>query len=217
MYRDYARESRRLIVEDRAIARLQYAREKISPQDNFTAQGGVAVISNALIRTGITVRECQREMLKPASEGEADAGSCSAWAVNGFLVSAATSLQNDLDRIASFCQFQEPSDDVDTNSVYFRSYTFSTSNFCRISILQSKIAELRFDGKNFYDTANALKHEFPWVGQVSTGSDGFKSVRDSGGSEFLNEFVVKVYKLAVASIRILEGVYECRPTKFPSV
>jgi hypothetical protein len=176
--------------------------------DGYTHQGGVAVLCNGMVETARMILECE-DML-----GKQD---CSHWAVNGLLAAASCSLQNDLDRIANFCQHAQPLEKFEGANVYFRSYDFILADFAVIGVLQKKIAALEYDNANFNDFANNRKHVMPWVGMVTENADGLKDVFDVNGTGVVRGFLVPVHKAAIAAAKVLIKLYGCPSLKFPCV
>eukprot|EP00798_Chlamydomonas_sp_ICE-L_P017248 gene17248-23572_t len=90
----------------------------------FTPKGGVAIIANQLCIVARTLVSAKSELSAAPVDG--DYAHPSAFMVNGMLVSAATSLQNVLEAVASLCHYLQPDSDHQ-GFVYFSTYPFSVS------------------------------------------------------------------------------------------
>jgi hypothetical protein len=122
---------------------------------HFTVAGGVVVVANALIHASGPLDQARYALsdLPPAS----NSGS-----LNGLLYVATVMLQSVLDSVASLAQ--RISDLPGQNKIYFHDYQFVHSSLVWMSKHQQKINAVEYDGKRFYDYANFIKHEQPWVG-----------------------------------------------------
>lgn len=159
----------------------------------FTPKGGVATIANQLCIVARILVSAKSELSAATVHG--DYAHPSAFVVNGMLVSAATSLQNVLEAVASLCHHLQPDSDHQ-GDVYFSAYPFSVSAWEFIAIIKrTEINPLKFRGQSFNDLANSLKHELPWIGIISE-VDHKHDVYDETGVGVLRGLLLPMYTIA---------------------
>jgi hypothetical protein len=157
---------------------------------NLGARGAVAVVGNAFVYV-LQPLEQARQMIgrsgKASPAVPTDLGQ-----VNGLLFTATVMALSVLDAFASACQ--EISELPGQHKVYFERYDFIHSEVAWVQGYQASIAKLVFEGNGFFDYANRLKHERPWVGSLSTSErTGVVDVYDSSGMGYLYSVLVPLY------------------------
>lgn len=146
------------VAEFAAAESLQVAEPRSRAGDDFSIQGSILVLANALSFVAEPLHQAQ------ISLGKLRAGDNSA-ALNGYIYVATVLLQSILDGVASLAQkIQKLPGQQD---IYFKSYQFIRAEVVWIQPIQKRLRELRYADKTFFQCADALKHEHPWVGSVS--------------------------------------------------
>lgn len=179
--------------------------------DGLNKKGRWAVLKNLHSSVRTDLQLLQISILKETSNTSEH---------NMLIFRVVTGLLSILDMVSRLCDDLAPS--VLTNQsddrIYFHKYNFHESVWLRIHDLQSRLNLLRFDGKSFYQIANKLKHEIPWVGRVTTSDScgitdifghgekeisGYKPTNDDGDDDqvcFIHGFLFKVNKYTVEII-----------------
>lgn len=171
------------------------------PLAGFTPEGRVAVLANALVEVGLTIKKLQTELQK--HEGP------SGWLVNAHLLSIIPGLQNLLDNVARLCQEQEPVEAfVDTN-IYFHEYHFTNASFVELAPMQKYVDSVVYNNQPWQHFANAFKHSAPWVGLPNQHPrTEVMDVHDSNRVGVVYGVCVPVYKKLKAMISILGKPYK---------
>jgi hypothetical protein len=162
-------------------------------------RGAVAVVGNAFVYV-LQPLEQARQMIGRSGK-DATGAPATPWSpavptdlgqVNGLLFTATVMALSVLDAFASACQ--EISELPGQQKVYFERYDFIHSEVAWVQGYQASIAKLAFDGNGFFDYANRLKHERPWVGSLSMSErTGMVDVYDSSGMGYLYGVLVPLY------------------------
>jgi hypothetical protein len=184
--------------------------------EGFTPKGGIAVVANQLGVVAKTLVRVRNELMPKPSDSEGDYAQPSVFVVNGLLVSAATGLQGVMDAVASLCHTYAPDDEHD-GLIYFDTYKFRMTDWDFISVSKARtISTLRYDGMDFNQLANRLKHHLPWLGIISTNPDGFNDVHDINGTGVLRGMLVPLYKIIKQIVQRLGDQFK-QPINLPFV
>ena len=161
----------------------------------FTKYGRGAVLKNVMQYIIDDTEQLKLEVTK----GERDAD---AFLYNAMVFRVMTGVQNILDAVARFCEDTYPSaaPRVD-DRIYFDRYSFEREEIRTIHYLQKKIAVLAYGGKTFYDMANYVKHEMPWVGRVTASDSAQKEdILDERNHGLVYDMIVPAANHAFACV-----------------
>ena len=161
----------------------------------FTKQGRGAVIKNIM---QYVIDDTEQLKLEVTKGGEA-------FIYNALVFRVMTGIQNVLDAVARYCDDQYPSAAPKADDrVYFDRYSFEREEVRTIHYLQQKIAVLSFRGKTFYDMANYLKHEMPWVGRVTISDTAQKvDILDNNDIGLVYDMIVPAVNHTMSCISIV--------------
>ena len=178
----------------------------------FTPQGGVAVLNNSMEAVGCCIRNAERELCIAQP---------SLWLINGNLYSAASCLKGILDGLANYCQQQAHLEEFTDVEVHFAPYRFQVSEFADLQADKIRLEALTFGEKSFHAACNELKHNGPWIGNVSfpnretVGNRGRLDVYNKTG--FVHEFMVPAYKFTCSMLSKLARSARLSNYSFPQV
>lgn len=142
-------------------------------------RGTVVVLANALSFAAEPLYQAQR-LLPTLQPGENSAK------LDGYLYVATVLLQSVLDSIASAAQRLAPLPEPQ-GAICFKSYPFVLSDVVWISPIQARLLRLKFDGKTFFDLANAA-----WVVSEHK-TTAVLDVHDRASVGLLYQVLVPVY------------------------
>lgn len=137
----------------------------------FTTQGRIHVISNLLIQTGTLLRKAFD--LFPREVDDID--NANPAELNSMLCIGVVSLLSALDSFANLCYdlHESPTNGGRPSMLQFNTYEFTNSNDDWVRAYKIRLRSITFnveddaEVKNFFDFANLVKHEFPWIGKVT--------------------------------------------------
>ncbi len=178
----------------------------------FTPQGGLAVLINSMQAVGQCIQKAEYEL----SDAQP-----SLWLINGNLYSAANCLKGILDGLANYCQQQVPLEEFEGIEVHFAPYRFQVSEFAELQPDKLRLEALTFGEKAFHAACNELKHNGPWVGNVSlpnretAGNRGRPDIYKRTG--FVHEFMVPAYKYTCSMLTKLARNARLLNYSFPQV
>lgn len=164
-----------------------YVRRK--ERDNgvgWTESGRLAVLHNVMLPLGNALRQLLVD-LKDVNPDN--------FLINGRIWTVATGLQNVLDAIAVYCDSCAPYDDIKTSLIYFATYPFPQPAIQEfMPKLQKQMASRTYGDTSFFEIANGLKHNYPYVGNVTCNVNN--EVRDvwKDGVGFVYDILVPTYK-----------------------
>jgi len=154
-------------IENR-LKKLEYKGMKTTL--GFTTEGRLHVISILLIQTGTLLRKAFD--LFPREVGDID--NANPAEVNSMMCMGVVSLLSALDSFANLCyDLHETPSDGRSAMLQFNSYGFTSSQDDWVRGYNVKLECLTFNFeteteiKNFFNFANLVKHEFPWIGKVT--------------------------------------------------
>eukprot|EP00798_Chlamydomonas_sp_ICE-L_P009310 gene9310-16443_t len=166
---------------------------------DFTCDGAVMVVANALLCSSASLQQAYH-ILPTLNSGDNTA------VLNASLYSAAVLMQSTMDAVDSVCN--KLADNPIQGNIYFHSYAFKHTETRWVAQVQKELPHPLYRGMSFYDFANKLKHEQPWVGQVGKWIneedkligkyDGVLGIYDTDGTCFLYGILIPVYKYLVA-------------------
>ena len=170
--------------------------------------GSIVIVGNALLCAAEQIDMARFELprLLAGQHGRV---------LNSQLYVSTLLLQSVLDGVACLCQ--KVSQLPGQGNIYFDRYPFVHSEVVWVAVHQRKINALVYDGVPFYQFANRLKHERPWVGAVSCngccpGAPESLGVHDGAGVCYLYGVLIPAYKAATEVIARL-----CRQFRQPSL
>lgn len=159
----------------------------------LSREGHFAIIAHAIDLIGDVITDLESELVKESREMDV-------FSINACIASAAVQLTNVLDMVACFCNSIEPT--KDSSNVYFRTFSFILSATQFIEIYKRQIqTELLWEGKNFFEIANQLKHQLPYLGmpQISE-KTGTIDVWDGAHCGIVFGVLVRVYQIAATIV-----------------
>ena len=175
--------------------------------DNFTHAGSIVLLSNALLFATQPLDQVRHALLDRENR-KAE--------VNGLLFVATVLLLSVLDGIASLAQ--RISGLPNQTSVYFHSYTFVLSDLVWIQKHQHNISDMTYATKSFYEFANYVKHEQPWIGEPSLHPRTYiRDVYDDENKGYYYDVLVVVYKEVKNMVSRLAKQYSQPVPVFPSL
>jgi hypothetical protein len=175
---------------------------------NFTEEGGIVVLVNAFLHVSQPLDHARHVLmgLPPGSNSGP---------LNGLLYVATVMLQSVLDTVASLAQ--RISKLPGQGNIYFHSYSFVHSEVVWISVLQREINSKRFEGMDFKDYANRVKHEQPWIGAVTDGASGVRDIYDSDGVGYFYKVLLPIYDAGRTIVCRLAKQYGQQVPDFPKL
>jgi hypothetical protein len=175
------------------------ARENTDGRE-FNENGRCMVLRNIMSYIKDDSEKLQLELVKHDAD---------AWIYNALIFRVVTEVRNILDSVARYCENLYPSAAYTANNgdINFFTYTFERTEVQKIHYLQFKMKDLKYDGQSFTHFANKLKHEYPWIGRVTTSDECFKTdILDKSNIGFVHDFTVPIVDYTVNIIAILTKI-----------